>query len=35
MVKNAQRNERMLSEIERIEGVSNVSLTMQEELLEV
>ncbi len=35
MVKNAQRNERMLSEIEKIEGISNVSLTMQEELLEV
>lgn len=35
MVKNAQRNEHMLSELEKIEGVSNVSLTMQEELLEV
>lgn len=35
MVRNAQRNEQMLSELEKLEGVTNVSLTMQEQLLEV
>jgi len=35
MVKNANKNEQMLSELEELEGVGNVSLTMQERLLEV
>jgi hypothetical protein len=35
MVKNADRNEQMLSELQSIEGIENVSLTMQEQLLEV
>jgi uncharacterized membrane protein YhiD involved in acid resistance len=35
MIRNANRNEEMLAELERIDGVRNVSLTMQEQLLEV
>jgi len=35
MVKDSARNEQMLSELEKIEGVKNVNLTMQEKLLEV
>jgi uncharacterized membrane protein YhiD involved in acid resistance len=35
MIRNAARNEQMLSELEKIEGVGNISLTMQEQLLEV
>lgn len=35
MIKNAAKNEQMLSELQKIEGVSNISLTMQEQLLEV
>jgi uncharacterized membrane protein YhiD involved in acid resistance len=35
MVRNADKNEEMLAELERIEGIKNVSLTMQEQLLEV
>ena len=35
MIRNADRNEQMVSEIEKVEGMSNVSLTMQEVLLEV
>jgi uncharacterized membrane protein YhiD involved in acid resistance len=35
MVKNADKNEQMLAEIQNVEGVENVSLTMQEQLLEV
>jgi uncharacterized membrane protein YhiD involved in acid resistance len=35
MIRNASRNEDMLAELERINGVKNVSLTMQEQLLEV
>lgn len=34
-VRNAGENEQMLSELEKIEGVKNISLTMQEQLLEV
>ena len=35
MIKNAEKNEQMLNELEKIEGVSNINLTMQEVLLEV
>jgi len=35
MIKNAKKNEKMLEELQSIEGVENVSLTMQEQLLEV
>ena len=35
MIRNAARNELMLSELEKVEGISNISLTMQEQLLEV
>lgn len=35
LIKNAKRNEMMLSELEGIEGLENISLTMQEQLLEV
>lgn len=35
MVKNAKKNELMLAELEKIEGIENMSLTMQEQLLEV
>ncbi len=35
MVRNAAKNEQMLSELEKIEGISNISLTMQEQLLEI
>jgi hypothetical protein len=35
MVKNADKNEQMLAELQKIEGVENLSLTMQEQLLEV
>jgi uncharacterized membrane protein YhiD involved in acid resistance len=35
MIKNASRNEQMLSELQKTEGISNISLTMQEQLLEV
>ena len=35
MIKNAKKNEKMLDELQNIEGVENISLTMQEQLLEV
>ncbi|MBE0535844.1 MAG: DUF4956 domain-containing protein [Phycisphaerae bacterium] len=35
MIRNASRNEQMLSELQSIQGVKNISLTMQEQLLEV
>ena len=35
MIRNAGENEQMLVELEKIEGVKNISLTMQEQLLEV
>ncbi len=35
MIKNAEKNELMLTELEKIEGIENISLTMQEQLLEV
>ncbi|MHC4476617.1 MAG: DUF4956 domain-containing protein [Planctomycetota bacterium] len=34
-VRNAKKNELMLSELEKIEGIENVSLSMQEQLLEI
>ena len=35
MVRNAKKNETMLSELENVEGIENINLTMQEALLEV
>jgi len=35
MIRNAKKNELMLSELGKIEGLENISLTMQEQLLEV
>jgi uncharacterized membrane protein YhiD involved in acid resistance len=35
MIRDAAKNEQMLSELEKINGVENISLTMQERLLEV
>jgi hypothetical protein len=35
MVRNAGRNEQMLAELEQIDGLGNINLTMQEKLLEV
>jgi len=35
MIRSADRNEQMLSELQNVQGVKNVSLTMQEQLLEV
>ena len=35
MVRNANKNEQMLAELEKVEGIENISLTMQEQLLEV
>jgi uncharacterized membrane protein YhiD involved in acid resistance len=35
MIRNARKNEQMLAELERIEGIEDISLTMQEQLLEV
>jgi uncharacterized membrane protein YhiD involved in acid resistance len=35
MIRNADRNDQMLTELEKLQGVTNLSLTMQEVLLEV
>jgi len=35
MVRSAKKNEQMLAELEGVEGIESVSLTMQEQLLEV
>jgi hypothetical protein len=35
MVKNASNNEQMLTDLEKVQGIENISLTMQEQLLEV
>jgi hypothetical protein len=35
MVRNAEKNELMLSELGKVEGIGNISLTMQEQLLEI
>jgi uncharacterized membrane protein YhiD involved in acid resistance len=35
MIRSAARNEQMMSELEKIAGIESVSLTMQEQLLEV
>ena len=35
MIRNAAKNQQMLSELQKIEGLENISLTMQEGLLEV
>jgi hypothetical protein len=35
LIRNAAQNEHMMAELEKVEGIENVSLTMQEQLLEV
>jgi uncharacterized membrane protein YhiD involved in acid resistance len=35
MIKNAARNEQMLSELQTIEGITSVNLTVQEQLLQI
>jgi hypothetical protein len=35
MIKNASRNEQMLAELQAVEGVMNVNLTVQEQLLQI
>ena len=35
MVRNTDQNEQMLSELQKTEGIENISLTMQEQLLEI
>jgi uncharacterized membrane protein YhiD involved in acid resistance len=35
MIRNSSKNEQMLAELENIEGIQNINLTMQEQLLEV
>ncbi len=35
MIRNSAKNELMLSELKKVEGIENISLTMQEQLLEV
>jgi hypothetical protein len=35
MVRNAERNEQLLAELEKVEGIGDISLTMQEQLLEI
>ena len=35
MIRSAKKNEQMLSELEKVEGIENINLTMQEQLLEV
>jgi len=35
MIRNAENNQQMLSELHKVEGLENISLTMQEKLLEV
>jgi uncharacterized membrane protein YhiD involved in acid resistance len=35
MIRNAAKNQQMLSELQQIEGLENINLTMQERLLEV
>lgn len=35
MIKNANKNEQMLAELHKIEGIKNVNLTVQEQLLQI
>jgi len=35
MIRNTARNEELISELEKVEGMENINLTMQEKLLEV
>ncbi len=35
MIRNAAKNQQMLSELQQVEGLENINLTMQEQLLEV
>jgi len=35
MVKNTDKNEQMLAELQKVEGIESISLTMQEQLLEI
>jgi uncharacterized membrane protein YhiD involved in acid resistance len=35
MIKNVSKNEQMLSELHKVEGIENVNLTVQEQLLQI
>jgi len=35
MIRDASKNQQLLSELQKVEGLENISLTMQEQLLEV
>jgi uncharacterized membrane protein YhiD involved in acid resistance len=35
MIRNAEKNQQMVSELQKIDGLENINLTMQERLLEV
>jgi len=35
MIRNAKKNEQLLGELEKVEGIGNINLSMQEQLLEV
>ena len=35
MLRNTSKNEEFVSELEKVDGMENISLTMQEKLLEV
>jgi len=35
VIRNVRKNEQMLSELQQVDGIENISLTMQEQLLEV
>jgi hypothetical protein len=35
MIRNVAKNQQMLSELQEVEGIENISLSMQEQLLEV
>jgi len=35
MIRNAHNNEQLIAELEKVEGIENINLTMQEQLLEV
>lgn len=35
MIRNSKKNEQMLSELENLDGIANISLTIQEQLLDV
>lgn len=35
MIRNSEKNEQMLTELEKVEGIANINLVMQEQLLEI